>query len=531
MTTPLAFARIFPEFRAPSWAGWRAVLAKLTPSIREFYAICGRGAGKSRIVALLACCFASRKYKHAPGERIFVGVFAPDRKQSRVTFRYVVGLLHSVPELAALIENETAESLDLSNGVTIEVITASRAAPRGRSYALAIVEEAAFLSQEGSANPDTDLLTALRPALARVPGSLLAVVSSPYARRGVLWNAWRRHHDQSDVLLVQAPTLELNPTFDKGAIARATEEDPVAAAAEYDAQFRTDIESYVPREVVESCLVPGRHEQSPVAGVRYHAFVDPSGGGADSMTLAIGHRDGEVAVLDAVRERRPPFSPEAVVREYAELLRSYGISSVTGDRYAGEWPREQFRKHGVAYTLADRTKSDLYRDALPLLNSAQVELLDLPRLVAQLVGLERRTARGGRDSIDHAPGAHDDVANAVCGVIVLASAATQKPKGGLLFVGRRMDGTDSGHIYGLEGDALALSAALGYRAAGYGPDGRRVEFALRDAAGRYLRDPWTDAVVRKRREDLTSDEARALQLAGTLTPDDVASLTARGALP
>jgi hypothetical protein len=39
-------------------------------------------------------------------------------------------------------------------------------------------------------------------------------------------------------------------------------------------------------------------------------------------------------------------------------------------------------------------------------------------MIGQLVSLERRTARGGRDSIDHPPGAHDDVANAAAGVLV-----------------------------------------------------------------------------------------------------------------
>ena len=63
-------------------------------------------------------------------------------------------------------------------------------------------------------------------------------------------------------------------------------------------------------------------------------------------------------------------------------------------------------------------KSDLYRDFLPLINSQQVDLLDIPRGIAQLCSLERRTARGGRDSIDHAPGAHDDIANAIAGLVV-----------------------------------------------------------------------------------------------------------------
>ena len=154
---------------------------------------------------------------------------------------------------------------------------------------------------------------------------------------------------------------------------------------------------------------------------RYVAFVDPSGGSADSMTLAIAHKVDDRAVLDAVREVRPPFSPEGTVADFCALLKEYRITEVTGDRYAGEWPREQFRKLGVTYKLSEQPKSDLYRDTLPLLNSGKVELLDLPRLTAQLCGLERRTARGGRDSIDHAPAAHDDLANAVAGVLLLAT--------------------------------------------------------------------------------------------------------------
>jgi hypothetical protein len=138
--------------------------------------------------------------------------------------------------------------------------------------------------------------------------------------------------------------------------------------------------------------------------------------------LAIGHtetRDGRlVAVLDAVREQRPSFSPEQTTAEFSALLRAYGVHEVRGDRYAGEWPREQFRRAGVVYRVAEAVKSDLYRDALPAFNAGTVELLDAPGLVAQLCGLERRTSRGGRDSIDHGPHGHDDLANAVCGVLV-----------------------------------------------------------------------------------------------------------------
>ena len=98
---------------------------------------------------------------------------------------------------------------------------------------------------------------------------------------------------------------------------------------------------------------------------------------------------------------------------------------MTGDRYAGEFPREQFRKCGISYEVSAQAKSDIYVNFLPLLNSRKVELLDHPRLISQLTGLERRTSRAGKDSIDHAPGGHDDVANAAAGVLTLAQRPVQ----------------------------------------------------------------------------------------------------------
>lgn len=112
---------------------------------------------------------------------------------------------------------------------------------------------------------------------------------------------------------------------------------------------------------------------------------------------------------------------------FCVTLKAYGVSTVVGDRYAGEWPRERFRELGVTYDLAASPRSDLYRDLLPGLNSGSVELLDQATLVSQLVGLERRVARGGRESIDHAPNGHDDVANAVAGVVSLIGVRPVEP--------------------------------------------------------------------------------------------------------
>lgn len=393
----------------------------------EGWLTCGRRAGKSFILALIAvylACFRDYRPYLAPGEVGTVVVIATDRRQARTIVRYVRGLLHGVPMLKALVERETSESFGLSTRVTIEVATASFRKTRGYTIVAACCDEIAFWYSEGAAEPDFEILDALRPGMATIPGALLLCASSPYAKRGALHDAVVRHYGKAGPILVwKAPTRVMNPTVPQRVIDEALERDPAWARAEYLAEFRDDVAAFITREAIAACIQAGVHERLPERRNRYVAFVDPSGGASDSMTLAIAHKEGDTAILDCVREREPPFSPEGVVEEFAELCRRYRICRVHGDRYAGEWPREQFSKRGITYTPAEKSKSELYIDFLPLVNSGAVDLLDHDKLVGQLANLERKTTRGKRDTIDHGPGAHDDIANAAAGALV---AVTQR---------------------------------------------------------------------------------------------------------
>ena len=105
------------------------------------------------------------------------------------------------------------------------------------------------------------------------------------------------------------------------------------------------------------------------------------------------------------------------MQEFASIAHSFGLSRITGDRYAGEWPRERFCANGITYNVADDTRSDLYLSLVPAINSGRVRLLDDKRLENQLISLERRVTRVGRDLVDHPPGAHDDLANAAAGAL------------------------------------------------------------------------------------------------------------------
>lgn len=393
--------------------------------VKEAWVICGRRGGKSIIASLIAVYLAFfMDHKMRPGEKGTGMIIAPDRKQGRVIFNYIKAFIEYVPMLKAMVLSMTKESIVLSNGISIEIHTASYRSTRGYTVVFCIIDEIAFLRDESSATPDNEILTAIKPAMITVPDSKLICISSPYARRGELWRTYKDHFGQEHdrILVWQGTSEQMNPVLkDNSEIATAYESDPVSASAEYGATFRNDVESYVSVEVVESCVVWNRFEIAPLPEIRYTAFVDPSGGSKDSFTLAISHLNKErIAVLDCVRERKPPFSPENVVSEFADCLKSYRCNRVTGDRYGGEFPRELFRKRGIDYVISERVKSDIYLEFLPLLNSSKVELLENKRLISQLCSLERRTGRKG-DSIDHLPNTSDDVANSCCAALLLAN--------------------------------------------------------------------------------------------------------------
>lgn len=434
------------HFVGPTWDTWRVFLAalfalpmtdeqiatyrrltdrmKLPEKVsREAALICGRRGGKSRVLALIAvylACFIDHGPYLAVGEVATVAVISADRKQARTVMRYIMGLLEQTHMLAPLVQGETSESVTLSNRVMIEVHTASYRVTRGYTLVAVLADEIAFWPPEDSATPDTEIIRAVRPGLSSIPHSMLLMASSPYAKRGVLWESYKRHYGKNDapVLIWKASTEDMNPRIDPAIIAEARETDPESAAAEYDGNFRDDVAVFVSREVIDVCVQDGVAEIEPVRfGVQYSAFIDPSGGSSDSMTLAIAHDENGRPTLDLIREVRAPFSPEAVVSEFAATMKAYRVHRATGDRYAGEWPAERFSVHGISYEIADMSKSQIYQAFLPQLNSRKCRLLDHPRLIMQLGSLERRTARGGRDNIDHPPGAHDDVANAVAGVL------------------------------------------------------------------------------------------------------------------
>jgi len=419
-------------FGAPMTAAEVEVFSRCTgrqpaPTVpaREAWLVVGRRGGKSLFAAALAvymACLRDYRARLKPGERAVVMVLAADRDQATVVFDYIKAFFENVPLLEGLVERSAKESIQLTNRVTIRVQVASFRRLRGRTVACAILDECAFwYNDEASSNPDTEILKALRPSMLTIPNSLLIAISSPYAKRGILWDAFESYYgkDENRRLVWKADTETMNPTVDREEIERAYQDDPAAARAEYGAEFREDLETYVGPEALARVTVAGRSVLPWEAGLQHYAFVDVAGGsGMDSMALCVAvGRQGKTAVA-RLAEWRPPFSPEQAVQQAAEILAEYRLKQITGDPYAKEWPVERFAAHGITYKLADQVRSDYYEAFLPMINSQRVELLDHPRSLRQLAALERRTSLSGRPVVGHPPRGHDDLANVIAGACV-----------------------------------------------------------------------------------------------------------------
>lgn len=449
-----------------SWSRWQAALKTLyglpIPNLKERafvrsvtkrkrYAaidggfgtglfLTGRRSGKSRISSIIAAYEAAIVPigdRLSRGEKGLVPIISPTKAQSRVIRSYCEAIFET-PLLKAEVVRSTPTSIELRNGNRIEILAGDYKTIRGYTLLAAVVDEVAFFGMEESfsARSDTELMRAIKPALATTGGKLIAI-GSPYGKRGWAYNTCKRFKGKSDPnnLIWNCPSRTMNRTLPQSVVDQALQEDYAAAKAEYLGEFRDDVAVFLPKKLIESVVVKDRVELLP-RDHHYFAFVDVSGGRIDGSALAISHLGGEdkaiidavfhldddKAIIDAVFHWPSPHDPYKVIACMAEECRRFAIKKVTGDNYAGEFVARAFQGSGIAYEKSKLPKSQLYLELLPRFSSSKLQLLDNKLLIDQLANLERRTRPGGKDTIDHPHGGHDDLCNAVAGAAFLVTA-------------------------------------------------------------------------------------------------------------
>jgi hypothetical protein len=434
-----------------SWAAWRTILIaamgeELTPDERAVFArltggreceplepveilliVAGRRSGKSRALSVLAtylsclCDWSEHLYIGEVGTALYQ---APTQRQASQALRYATDLIDHVDLLKQTVENRTSDCLTLRRSIELTAQAANWRYSRGSTCICCVLDETAFFhNAEDSANSDEELLTALMPSLSTTSGPML-IASSPKDMQGIVYQLHKKHFGKDGdpkILVVQAASRELNPLLKESVVARAYQTDPTAADAEYGGQFREPLTAYLSRELIERAVEPGITERPPLPGVQYVAFVDcSSGAGTDSFACAIGHKardkERDVVVIDTIIAQKPPFSPLDVIAALAEHLKRWRIHEVMGDGY-GKPFISIFAKSAISYVTTPLDTSAIYLHALPAWTSNSVAMLANPLAIDQTANLRRKIGQGGRETVDHPRGAHDDLANVVAGVI------------------------------------------------------------------------------------------------------------------
>ena len=196
-----------PWFPGSSWDGWRAVMrgafaermtkpereffrsvANREPPehrVKEFWAICGRRAGKDSVASAIAAHTAA-SFEPAgrlrPGERAWLAV---DRAQTQTVLGYTRSYFEKLPALAAMVERETNDGFALKNGVDIAIVTNDYRGIRGRTVLCCIMDEVAYWRSENSASPDKEVYRALRPSMLTLSESMLIGITTAYHRSGL----------------------------------------------------------------------------------------------------------------------------------------------------------------------------------------------------------------------------------------------------------------------------------------------------------------------------------------------------------
>jgi hypothetical protein len=399
--------------------------------LKEIFLCCGRRSGKTTVCAIATIFYSIwggwQEFLQA-GEQPMVFIVSPNMQQGKIIMGYIRAIL-KMKNFRHLVKRELADSIELKNGVRIEIKPASWRSTRGWSCGLLVMEELAFWRFETeSANPDTEVYTALKPSTVNIKNSMIFGCSTPFTRQGLLWQrsaAWGR---PGPILFWRAPTWKMNLTLTEEGLRRDFLES--LGEAEFNAEFgaleREDIEQYLPSALLDAAIVKGRSMVPEERGVEYVAFCDPAEGlrkGGDSMTFAIAHKTEEPIkyILDLLLEFRAPYDPKQVISQIVEAARPYHIMKIIQDRHAIGWIASDLKRFSIEVEPCEFDKSKIYEHFAVLMNKLQIELLDNERLRTQIMGLQKFLRGGGSITIDHLRGGHDDLVNAAAGACVAVS--------------------------------------------------------------------------------------------------------------
>jgi hypothetical protein len=406
---------------------------------RKALLACGRRSGKD-LMAGVAAIFNATVPDYQPylrgSEQRFIVAVATREVQAREFVRAVRELLADAPDsdLRAVVDTDasTVDEIVFKTGVSLRSMPCSSRATRGLAISLLICNEFAhFSSADDGWNAGKQVYRALTPSLSQFgPMGYQMLLSSPLWTSGIFHELYQAGLTGADaeMYVARRPTWEMNDTITRESLESEFLADPESARVEYGAQFAQGGGAFLNAVAVHDCVVKGRHGLPYQEGTQYFAAADPAfAAGGDAFSFVVGHKVGQgesatyvLDVLEAWRGKDSPLSSDAVLDEIAELAKSYRISEVISDQFAVVPLSDGLARRGVhlkAQPLTNEKKADIFTTLKRAINNSEIQLLDHPPLISELVSLELRPSPTGKPVIRAAAGHRDDHAMAVATLI------------------------------------------------------------------------------------------------------------------
>jgi hypothetical protein len=374
------------------------------------------------------------------GEQVAIVVVATSQRQARVVHRYIAGFLRR-PALASLVVRESADEIELANGIVILTLPCNAASARGLAICVVILDEAAwFQGVDGSPLDVGEIWKALVPATAQFDERRVIVASSPRWSGDWFANLCARAAtgDDPETRTWTASTQEMNPSISTAFLDAERLRDPVAFRREYEASFESAISAVFDADLVRAAVREG-DELPPRPGVDYVLACDPAFTG-DRFAVVIGHRDEDTQIIvDRIASwagsKANPVQIDLTLDAIATMAQAYGGSRVLIDQFSAQAIAQGLRMRGVRVEERPWTNESKVDAVAAVRRCLYAGRLSIPRhreLIAELVSLEQRPTAGGRPRIA-APGrAHDDFATALMALVSDLAADNPPPAGGTI---------------------------------------------------------------------------------------------------
>ena len=371
-------------------------------------------------------------------------------------------------------DNEKAKA-----SIKVTFLPSSAKGIRGSGNLVIVLDEVAFFQEKGGASAE-EIYQAVRPSQAAFSPKLgdgvlresegrMILISSPAGKQGLFYNNFqigmKRQPGSEDMLCVEAPSWEVNPTLTASFLAQERSRDPRIFDQEYGSRFSDRTSGlFDSRKDIIDCIDPTLRKKI-IGSSRnvYFAGLD-FGYVNDATAIAICHIEGEDIVVDVVdsiqagvgdHEGLSRLNNDLVMAFVRSYFDRFNIKEGVYDQWAAPVLEGLFEANGLRSLKSERfspmEKTEIWKTFKSLIWDKKIKLYnslllqpfqvgeeveedltddeedvgdkDLDSYIRQLLRLQvtYKSKSIWEVAAPRTPGSHDDEADALARAVFLAN--------------------------------------------------------------------------------------------------------------